>query len=484
MENYLKKLGKDSLVYGIGGIIARAMGFFMLPVYTALFSPSQYGTIEMVSVIIGFLGAFTVMGTDSAQSYYFFSRNEDTYKREIVTSVLQIRIVSGVIICTVVIGGFSILDEFFLKNSVNLTIFSIATMGMLLSCLMNQSTEVFRLQHKPWHYVGVTASNTLLTISGVVFFVVVLDLGIEGYFLGAMVSSMICASVGLMILRSNIKLFLWKYTWWKKIIAFGLPLMPSGLIMWAMNTTDRWVLNYFGSSEFVGIYAIGAKFAMIITVGIEIFRQAWWPVIMEAVQTAEGKNLLRFVSKLYLGIGLALVVFLTAISPFLLRIFISSVFFGGYKVVGLLSGASVLYGFFLISTVSIWKAEKTFWITIGIALGAFFNFVVAVVLVPVYLELGAAIATFFAMVVSNVFFLFIGNRYWNVDFHYSVLLLQFLFATFIICTLLWLYSVFGIMPWIAIIGCLLSLLLVLITLGRPGILFIVQKLRNKGSDDL
>ena len=68
----LKQLGKDTLIYGIGGILAKSVSFFLLPIYTRIFTPADYGTIEMLTVISSFLSAIMVMGMDSAQSMYFF----------------------------------------------------------------------------------------------------------------------------------------------------------------------------------------------------------------------------------------------------------------------------------------------------------------------------------------------------------------------------------------------------------------------------
>ena len=66
LKSRFKQIGKDSVVYGIGGIMAKAVAFFLLPVYTRLFSPSEYGTIEMLTVLHGFLGFILMMGMDSA----------------------------------------------------------------------------------------------------------------------------------------------------------------------------------------------------------------------------------------------------------------------------------------------------------------------------------------------------------------------------------------------------------------------------------
>ena len=62
----LKQLGKDSVIYGIDGVLAKGVSFFLLPVYTRIFTPADYGTIEMLTVMSSFLAAILVMGMDSA----------------------------------------------------------------------------------------------------------------------------------------------------------------------------------------------------------------------------------------------------------------------------------------------------------------------------------------------------------------------------------------------------------------------------------
>ena len=74
MKSRLRQLGKDSVIYGFGGMFARGIGFFLLPVYTRIFTPGEYGTIEMLMVLNSLLGTVLVMGMDSAQTFYFFEQ--------------------------------------------------------------------------------------------------------------------------------------------------------------------------------------------------------------------------------------------------------------------------------------------------------------------------------------------------------------------------------------------------------------------------
>ena len=93
----LKQLGRDSIVYGIGGMLAKSVSFFTLPIYTRIFTPADYGTIEMLLVLSNFLGAILVMGMDSAQSMYFFKYKIEgkAAQARIVSSILQWRLLWG-----------------------------------------------------------------------------------------------------------------------------------------------------------------------------------------------------------------------------------------------------------------------------------------------------------------------------------------------------------------------------------------------------
>ena len=59
------------LIYGFGAIVIKAIAFFTLPIYTRIFSPSEFGIIEMFSTIATILSIFMTMGLDRAQSFYF-----------------------------------------------------------------------------------------------------------------------------------------------------------------------------------------------------------------------------------------------------------------------------------------------------------------------------------------------------------------------------------------------------------------------------
>ena len=51
IKNHLRQLGSESLVYGLSGVLSRFVSFFLVPIYTRIFSPEDYGVMTLVSEV-------------------------------------------------------------------------------------------------------------------------------------------------------------------------------------------------------------------------------------------------------------------------------------------------------------------------------------------------------------------------------------------------------------------------------------------------
>jgi O-antigen/teichoic acid export membrane protein len=59
----LRTLVKDSAVYAVGTIASRLVGFIMIPVYTRVLTPADYGIIETIVRLIDIIGLLLSLGT-------------------------------------------------------------------------------------------------------------------------------------------------------------------------------------------------------------------------------------------------------------------------------------------------------------------------------------------------------------------------------------------------------------------------------------
>ena len=62
----IRDLGKQSLIYGFGHVLARLITFLLLPLYTHSFTQEEYGAVSLAYAFIGFGLILYRYGMDTA----------------------------------------------------------------------------------------------------------------------------------------------------------------------------------------------------------------------------------------------------------------------------------------------------------------------------------------------------------------------------------------------------------------------------------
>ena len=463
----LEQLGKDSLVYGLGAVLAKGITFALLPVFTRIFTPAQYGAIEMLTTIASLLSALLAMGMDSAQSFYFFERKGGGRAEQaaMVSAIVQWRLTWGVVLVVISTLCAPLLDAAFFDSQLSWTHFAAAFAGALFVQLMSQSVEVFRLLYRPWPYVGVTLAHSLGAAALVLLLVLGFDQGVLGYFVGSLIASAAAAVVGWICVRDYLDFSRLHTQWWPRLTRFGAPLVPAGLAMYVMNTSDRWFIQHYHGEAALGIYAVGAKFALLMALAIETFRKAWWPIAMDAMHSDDGPATFRAIARLFMGVGVAAVVYLAFLAPWLVRWFSAPAFHDAWTVVGVLGWQSLFYGFYLVASAGIWKAERTAYSMFIMVGAAALNLLLCWLWVPAHGGLGAAVATAVSFLAWIVAALCIGERLWPVGFPRALLAGQIGLGT---AAVAWLVA-FGSQSWAgALVAHVAVAALIVSTLDRGG----------------
>jgi O-antigen/teichoic acid export membrane protein len=403
----LRQLTKDSLVYGVGGILARGIGIFLLPVYTRIFTPADFGTIEMLLTTSNLLGALMVMGMDSAQSFFFFEQKEQgpAAQARAVTAILEWRLLWGALCILVSLALAPLLNAWLFGGRLEPAHFAFAFAWAFFFQLMMQAAELFRLMYKPWAYVAITAAHGILTGTMILVAVQLLRTGTLGYFQGALTATALLCLPAWWLCRNYVTRGSGRRHWWPRIIRFGWPLLPAALAYYVMSVADRWFIQYFSGADELGRYAVAAKLGFAMVLAVETFRKAWWPVALDAMHGSDGPETFRLISRLYVGGGTLCVLCVTVAAPFLMAWLATPAYAQAYPIVGIMAWQALFYGMYLLVSAGIWKSEKTqlsAWLMAG---GALVNGLLCYLLVPHWAGFGAALAT------ATTYFLWIAASY-------------------------------------------------------------------------
>ena len=77
----LRRLGKHSAIYGLGGLVSRILAVLLLPLYTRYLSPSDYGKVETLIALATVIGIVLRMGIHAAFFRFYFDSPEPEHRR-------------------------------------------------------------------------------------------------------------------------------------------------------------------------------------------------------------------------------------------------------------------------------------------------------------------------------------------------------------------------------------------------------------------
>ncbi|MFC2056484.1 flippase [Chloroflexota bacterium] len=417
MLSKFKRLVKDSFIYSIGRIASTAIGFFLIPLYTRVFTPADYGTIELLLTFNGFLLAFLVLGTDRAQTRYFYESEQKEYKREIVSNILCFRMLWGALVIIICMIAASAFNQFLFKGDVPTTYFYLVFLAALFSVILRCLLEVYRLLLRPKSYIVITLSHSLLSTAIIILLVVYFKQGVLGYLVGYAASILLLIPVAALLLREYIS-FKFSPSLISKMLKFGIPLMPTGIAIWVMNFADRYFLTQYTTIAEVGLYAVGAKFGLAIGLITQTFRLAWTPIAFSVAKEPDAKAFFRNVAEGYLVGASFIIIMLTGISKLIMIMMTQPDYYAGYIVVGILAYGAVVYGLYTISTLGVWLGERTIFSTIAIVISAGFNIGLNIAFIPVWGITGAAVATLVSYIIGNALAFYFGEKYYPIGFNY------------------------------------------------------------------
>src|ERR671937_1516393 len=83
LAHELKRLGKHSAIYGLGGLVSRILAVLLLPLYTHYLGPKGFGKIETVVALTTVLVIVLQLGISSAFFRFYFD-SKDPERRVVV----------------------------------------------------------------------------------------------------------------------------------------------------------------------------------------------------------------------------------------------------------------------------------------------------------------------------------------------------------------------------------------------------------------
>jgi len=376
----IKGLAKQSAVYGLGTVAARAVSFLLLPYYSHLMSTSEYGVYALFMVLVTILQPLYIHGMDIAFLRFSAAESEQVQRRDLGLVLTHTFGLGGLVSILLLLFADPIARVVVsTAGPVEIEITRLCAAVLLLDTLAYHIFTWLRIRNKPIAFSMVKLFNVIINISLNILFVGTLRLGVLGAFYAFLATSVAVLIVLLVLARGSLR-FGWDWKQVREWLLFGIPNLPSQLFMVAVEFSDRkWIEHYLGVDQ-AGIYSAGYRIAMLMNMIAQAFRYAWQPFFLQTAEDSDAKETFARVLTYYIlfvsWIWLASVFFLEPLLTMNLPgigPLIEETYWAGFTVVPVVMLAHILNGVYANFMVGIYLKKKTRVIPLIIGISALIN---------------------------------------------------------------------------------------------------------------
>jgi O-antigen/teichoic acid export membrane protein len=420
MFNKLKELTKDTAIYGISTMVGRFLNFILVPLYTNIFSPADYGIIQLIYAYMAILNIVFIYGLDSAYLKFAALKDIGDEKDNFSTPYISVLITSLLISFLIFINSGAIGASLRIPSDYTYLIYLAAAILFLdanvvipfLKLRLDRKAKIFSL----FRVINISV-NIILNI----YLILILHWGIEAI----IISNLIASAVSLMLVSFTIiKNFKLKFhsLLFKRMLNFGLPFLPAGLAIMLVQVIDVPILEKLTDLKTVGIYKANYKLGIFMMLFVNMFQFAWQPFFLQNAKEPNAKEMFSKVLTYFTLVGSVILVVLSLFITDLAQIkiagfsLVGSQYWAGLQIVPIILLAYLINGMYSVFSAGIYIEEKSIYVPLLTGAGALVNVALNFLLIPTLNITGAALATLASYVVIASGYYFVTQKFYKVKY--------------------------------------------------------------------
>lgn len=308
MLDKIKSLSKQTLVYGTSQIIGRFLNFILVPFYTNIFPPAEYGVIAVIYSYIAFLNIVYSAGFESGY-FKFASTLEIGDEKENFSIPFFTILVNSAFFSLVMLIFSSPLSKLIgIRNAPEIIIYT--ALILFFDALVIVPFARLRLKNKAKKFAALKITNIVLNVVLNFVLILVFKFGIVAVFISNLAASIITFILLIPDIYKSIGL---KYNGalFNELSKFSLPYIPAGLSAIIVQVLDRPIMKYLTDDATVGIYQANYRLGIFMMLIVSMFEYAWRPFFLNTANQPNAKEIFSKVLTIFMGFSSIILIILT-----------------------------------------------------------------------------------------------------------------------------------------------------------------------------
>lgn len=420
-KSHVTELFRHTVIYGLGIMLNKSVGFILIPLYTKYFPPEQIGLFTLVQSLSLFLGVVYMFGMETSFMKYFIDVKDENGKTEVYSSTLFfLLIISALLSSVVFVYSGSITELFrFTQEDESIYLIQILSLMLIVDTLYRFPLLLFRAKLESKTYALVNLFTFLINIISNIVFIVILKYGVESIFYSYILSSGLTLALGLTLTRKYLTIRI-SFSRIREMLDFGSKFIFIGFFVLFIDVSDRFFLKYYFDEYTVGVYSANYRLASVMSFLIASFKFSWTPYFLNLKTNPENKKIISSIFTNFILAGLTLFLIFSLFTELLVKIpffgieFLNYNYWNGLKIIPVILLSYFFSGAYSTLNAAPFFTDNTgaiFYITLsGVIVNVLFNFL----LIPLLNITGAALATLITYLIMFVIVYYYSQKIYRV----------------------------------------------------------------------
>lgn len=290
-------LAKDSMVYGLGGALNKAIALITFPILARHFSVTDFGVIDLLNTSIVLMVTLLVFGQDSAVARYYYERDDQSYRRQVISQSLALQGILLTLALPVLFALAGPLAAMLEAGEDGAMILRLMVLQVPFFLLINFSQNILKWTFQRRQFLIVSVGSSLATLVGILCALIWSSLTVVGLFLIYLCVRAAFGLLGLWFVRRWLVLPM-GLGYLRPMLPFAIPFGIISFANAAVPVLERNLVAALIDGEALGMFAAGAKVAMLIGLATTAFETSWGPFALSLFREHNAARTFQTVLKL------------------------------------------------------------------------------------------------------------------------------------------------------------------------------------------
>jgi len=415
------------MIYSIPTIVSRGMALLLVPVYTRILSPSDFGALDLFLVFGSLVSLTIALEVSQGLARFYSDEPNSALKRVYASTALWFSLICYGLFVIVALTGSQVLSVWLTGQRGLETVFQIAVVFIGLNGVFYFVQNQLRWELRSRRYAEASLLSSFVTAASAIGFAYGLDLGLAGFLWGMTFGALVGTIYGISCLRESFVMQFDSGRLWQ-MLRYSIPLVPAGLAVWLNTYFDRMMITHFLSLNEVGLYGVGYRLASVVGLLVVGVQAALTPLVLSHHREVTTPSELAKIFRLFLSAALLMFLTLSLFAGDILVLIATPDFYSSAALVIYLVPAIMLAQMYIFAP-GINIARKThlfIWINLA---GVVVNISLNWYLIPIWGIIGAAVATLVGS--GSVFglFMILSQRFYKIPHDWANLCAAVALAT-------------------------------------------------------